>query len=215
MAKAQPRTTPADALDGGLPSGIAGYTMTPESGAGPTPLSRKEVLSGQRVNRHVISLWVKNVPGLLAQVANLFAARGYNIESLSVAETEESMFSRLTITVSAPETIVDALKKALSKFVNVIKVLDFTGKDHVERDLALVKVHTPAGSRQEIFAIVEVFEGKIVDIGLKDLMVELVGPEQKIDAFLELMRPFGIIEMARTGRLALARGPKMEGRDPH
>ncbi len=175
----------------------------PEVAAQPAP----------RLKRHVISTLVKNVPGLLAQVANLFAARGYNIESLTVGETETSNFSRMTITVRGEEATIDALKKGLSKFVNVIKVLDFTGIDHVERDLALVKITTPAGARQEILELVQVFEGKIVDIGLKDIMVEIVGPEQKIDAFLNIVRPFGIKEMARTGRLALARGSAMEGRE--
>ena len=166
-----------------------------------------------RLKRHVISALVKNVPGLLAQVANLFAARGYNIESLTVGETESHQFSRMTITVRGEDPTIDALKKGLSKFVNVIKVLDFTSVDHVERDLALVKITTPAGARQEILELVQVFEGKIVDIGLKDIMVEIVGPEQKIDAFLNIVRPFGIREMARTGRLALARGSAMEGRE--
>ena len=166
-----------------------------------------------KVKRHVISALVKNVPGLLAQVANLFAARGYNIESLTVGETEISNFSRMTITLRGEENIIQALKQGLRKFVNVVKVLDFTGIDHVERDLALVKITTPAGARQEILELVQVFEGKVVDIGLKDIMVELVGPEKKIDAFLNIVRPFGIKEMARTGRLAMARGSAMEGRE--
>jgi acetolactate synthase I/III small subunit len=163
--------------------------------------------------RHVISTLVKNVPGLLAQVANLFAARGYNIESLTVGETDTRNFSRMTITVYGDDTTIEALKRGLSKFVNVIKVLDFTGIDHVERDLALVKITTPAGARQEILELVQVFEGKVVDMTLKDLVVELVGPEQKVDAFLNIVRPYGIKEFARTGRLAMARGSAMEGKE--
>ncbi|HYF51703.1 MAG TPA: acetolactate synthase small subunit [Planctomycetota bacterium] len=166
-----------------------------------------------RTKRHVISALVKNAPGLLAQVANLFAARGYNIDSLTVGETENTRFSRMTITVRGDDAIIEALKRGLSKFVNVIKVLDFTGIDHVERDLALVKITTPAGARQEILELVQVFEAKVVDIGLKDLTVELVGPEQKIDAFLNVIRQYGIKEMARTGRLAMARGSAMEGHE--
>jgi acetolactate synthase I/III small subunit len=166
-----------------------------------------------RIKRHVISTLVKNVPGLLAQVANLFAARGYNIESLTVGETESQKFSRMTITVRGEDEIIEALKRGLTKFVNVIKVLDFTGIDHVERDLALVKINIPAGARQEILTLVQVFEGKVVDISLKDLMVEVVGPEQKIDTFLNIVRPYGIKEMARTGRLAMARGSVMEGHE--
>ena len=163
--------------------------------------------------RHVISALVKNAPGLLAQVANLFAARGFNIDSLTVGETEQAKFSRMTITVRGDDAVVEAMKKGLTKFVNVIKVLDFTGVDHVERDLALVKLNTPAGARQEILELVQVFEGKVVDIGLKDVMIEVVGPESKIDAFLLIVKPYGIKEMARTGRLAMARGSAMEGRE--
>ena len=183
----------------------------PESGTGPTPQTRQQVLAAQRRRRHVISVLVKNVPGLLARCANLFAARGYNIDSLTVGETEDEQYSRMTIVVRGEEIVIDALKKGLGKFVDVIKVLDFTGIEHVERDLALIKIRVSAGSRQELFQIVEVFEGRVVDIGLKDCTIELVGPERKIDAFLQLAMPYGIKEMARTGRVALARGPKMEG----
>jgi len=187
------------------------FTTTPESGEGELPKARLDVIRGQPPKRHVISVLVKNVPGLLAQVANLFAARGYNIESLTVAETENERDSRMTITVRGEDVIIQSLKKGLSKFINVIKVLDFSGIDHVERDLALVKISTPHGSRTEIFQLVEIFEGVVVDIGLKDIVVEIIGPEKKIDAFLNIMRTFGIKEMARTGRVAMARGPKMEG----
>lgn len=163
--------------------------------------------------RHVISVLVKNVPGLLAQVANLFAARGYNIESLAVGETEDERFSRMTVTVRGEAEIIAALKQGLKRFVNVIKVLDFTGVDHVERDLALVKVNIPAGARQEILELIQVFQGTVVDISLKDIMVVVVGPELKIDTFLNIVRPYGIKEMARTGRLAMARGSVMEGHE--
>ena len=166
-----------------------------------------------KAKRHVISALVKNAPGLLAQVANLFAARGYNIDSLTVGETEQAQFSRMTITLRGDEASVDAMKKGLSKFVNVIKVLDFTGIDHVERDLAMVKINIPSGARSEILEVIQVFEGKVVDIELKELMVQVTGPEAKIDAFLKIIKPYGIKEMARTGRLAMARGTAMEGRE--
>ena len=169
--------------------------------------------SPKRPRRHVISMLVKNVPGLLAQVANLFAARGYNIESLAVGETQDEHFSRMTITVRAEPDIIEALKQGLRRFVNVIKVLDFTSVDHIELDLALVKISTPAGARQEILELVQVFRGNVVDIGLKDVMISVVGPETKIDTFLHIVRPYGIKEMARTGRLAMARGSAMEGRE--
>jgi acetolactate synthase-1/3 small subunit len=167
----------------------------------------------RRTKRHVISMLVKNVPGLLAQVANLFAARGYNIESLTVGETEDVDYSRMTITVRGEPEIIEALKQGLRRFVNVIKVLDFTTIAHIERDLSLVKIHTPAGARQEILELVQIFQGTVVDIGLKDLTVSLVGPELKIDTFLNIIRPYGIKEMARTGCLAMARGSAMEGRE--
>jgi len=169
--------------------------------------------SPKRPRRHVISMLVKNVPGLLAQVANLFAARGYNIESLAVGETEDERFSRMTLTVRAEADIIEALKQGLRRFVNVIKVLDFTTVDHIELDLALVKISTPAGARQEILELVQVFRGNVVDIGLKDVMISVVGPETKIDTFLNIVRQYGIKEMARTGRLAMARGSAMEGRE--
>ncbi len=162
--------------------------------------------------RHVIAALVMNCPGLLAQVANLFAARAYNIESLTVGETESPRFSRMTITVRGEEATIEALKKGLTKFINVINVLDFTKIDHVERDLALVKINIPSGARQEILELVQVFKGAVLDMSLKDLLVEVVGPEQKIDTFLDIVRPYGIKEMARTGRVAMARGSAMEGR---
>jgi acetolactate synthase-1/3 small subunit len=183
---------------------------SPNPPSAPEPKADRE---GLRPRRHVISVLVKNVSGLLARCANLFAARGYNIDSLTVGETEDPRYSRMTIVVRGEETIIEALKKGLTKFIDVIKVLDFTGTEFVERDLALVKIHTPAGSRQEMFQIVEVFEGRVVDIGAKECTVEIAGPERKLDAFLQLMKPFGIKEMARTGRVAMARGPKMEGQE--
>ena len=174
--------------------------------APPAPVRKKP-------RRRVISMLVKNVPGLLAQVANLFAARGYNIESLTVGETEDEHFSRMTITVRGEPEIIEALKQGLRRFVNVIKVLDFTEVAHIERDLALVKITTPAGARQEILELVQIFQGVVVDIGLKDLTVSVVGPELKIDTFLNIVRPYGIKEMARTGCLAMARGSAMEGHE--
>ncbi len=178
-----------------------------------SPASSAKAAPASKSRRHVISTLVKNAPGLLSQVANLFAARGYNIDSLTVGETDNPKFSRMTIVVRGDDKIIEALKQGLRKFVNVIKVLDMTGVDHVERDLALVKVNIPSGARQEILELVQVFEGKVVDISLKDIMVEVVGPEQKLDAFLNIVRPYGIKEMARTGRLALARGSAMEGKE--
>src|ERR1035437_9919778 len=120
----------------------------PQTATAPAPSATKE-------KRHVISTIVKNVPGLLAQVANLFAARGYNIESLTVGETETERFSRMTICVRGDEPTIDALKKGLTKFINVVSVLDFTLIDHVERDLALVKITIPSGARQELLEVIQ------------------------------------------------------------
>ncbi|MCX7805581.1 MAG: acetolactate synthase small subunit [Planctomycetota bacterium] len=161
--------------------------------------------------RQIISVLVKNRPGLLAQVANLFSARGFNIDSLTVSETEDPRFSRMTITVRGDVALVEAIRKGLCRFVDVVNVLDFTGVERVERDLALVKIAASAGTRQEIFQLVEVFQGKVVDIGTRDCIVEIAGPAAKIDAFINIVRPYGIREVARTGRVAMARGPKMEG----
>ena len=162
-------------------------------------------------DRQIISVLVKNRPGLLAQVANLFSARGFNIDSLTVSETEDSRYSRMTIAVRGEPAVVEAIRKGLSRFVDVISVLDFTGVERVERDLALVKIGANSSNRHEIFQLVEVFQGKIVDIGAKDCIAEITGPAPKIDAFINVVRPYGIKEIARTGRVAIARGPKMEG----
>ena len=188
------------------PSGLVHDVSTLE---GPGTDSRPKT----RPRYHTIVAIVEDKPGVLMRIASLFARRGYNIESLTVGETESPKFSRMTITLRAEEKVIEALKQGLRKFVNVAKVLDFTGIDHVERDLALIKLNTPGGARQEILELVQVFEGKIVDIGLKDIMIELVGPESKIEAFLNVVRPYGIKEMVRTGRLAMARGTGMEGRE--
>lgn len=156
--------------------------------------------------RHVISALVENKPGVLAHIAGMFSARGYNIESLTVGETEEARFSRMTIVTSGEDAVVEQIRKQLERLVDVIKVVDFSGQDYVERDLMLVKVHAPAARRGEIFDLAEVFRSKVVDIGPKHVMLEVSGPEAKLEAFLTMLKPYGIKEMARTGRVALRRG---------
>lgn len=155
--------------------------------------------------KHVLSALVRNKAGVLAHVAGLFSARGFNIDSLSVGETESPELSRMTIVARGNDAVLEQIRKQLEKLVDVIKVIDFQSGDVVSRTLALVKVRTPSGSRSEIFDLVEAFGGKVVDITPRDLMVELVGPEKKITAFLTVLMPFGITEIARTGSVALAR----------
>jgi acetolactate synthase-1/3 small subunit len=156
--------------------------------------------------RHIISAIVENKPGVLAHVAGLFAGRGYNIDSLAVGETEDENRSRMTIVSRGDDAILEQIRKQLAKIIDVIKVTDFADVDCVERDLMMVKVAVRPEKRGEIFEVVEVFRGKVIDIGPKHLTIELSGPEKKIEAFVDLMKPYGIREVVRTGRIAIARG---------
>lgn len=160
------------------------------------------------MDRHIISVVVENKAGVLARIAGLFSSRGFNIDSLAVGETEEPMQSRVTLVTRGDEAVVEQIRKQLNRLIDVIKVHEFDGEDFVERDLLLLKVSAPAGKRGEIMQIADVFRGKIVDVGAKHLMVELSGPESKINAMIDLMRPYGIKEMVRSGRIALTRGGK-------
>jgi len=156
--------------------------------------------------RHVISAIVENKPGVLAHIAGLFAGRGFNIDSLAVGETEDPTRSRMTVVARGDDAVLEQVRKQLGKIIDVIKVVDFSGTETVERDLMLIKVAANADRRGEIFEVVEVFRGKVVDIGPKHLTLEVSGPEKKIEAFVDLMKPYGIKELVRTGRVALARG---------
>ena len=158
--------------------------------------------------RHVITALVQNEPGVLAHVASMFAARGFNIDSLVVGRTEEPAMSRMTIVVAGDEAILEQVRKQLGKLIDVVKLQDFSGVPHVERDLALVRIHAPAERRGAILELVDIFRGRVVDVGHTDLMIEISGAEDKIEAFLDLLRPYGVREMARTGRIALARSPR-------
>ena len=158
--------------------------------------------------RHVISALVENRAGVLAHIAGLFSSRGYNIESLAVGETEDPTLSRMTIVVRGEERILEQIRKQLEKIIDVVKVQDFSGLDYVERDLMLIKVGAPAEKRGEILEVVNVFRGKVVDIGAKHLTIEISGPEAKLDAFITLMNPYGVKELARSGRIAILRGVK-------
>ena len=160
--------------------------------------------------RHVLSTLVQNEPGVLAHVSGMFASRGYNITSLTVGETERHDMSRMTIVVDdqGDPGILEQIRKQLAKVINVVKIIDFSDADVVYRDMLLIKVAVPPDKRAEVLSLVEVFEGKIVDIGQRYVMVEITGPEAKVNKFIEMMRPFGIKETARTGAIALSRGWK-------
>ncbi|HDY68036.1 MAG: acetolactate synthase small subunit [Candidatus Scalindua sediminis] len=158
--------------------------------------------------KHVISVLVENKVGVLARITGLFSGRGFNIESLAVGETENMNISRMTIVVSGDDSILEQVRKQLGKVIDTIKVTDFTGTDYVERDLMLIKVSAVPGKRSEVVELVDVFRGKIIDVGQKDMVIEISGPEDRLEAMLDLLRPYGIKEVARTGRIAMNRGPK-------
>jgi acetolactate synthase-1/3 small subunit len=155
--------------------------------------------------RHVLSALVQNQPGVLAHVSGMFSSRGFNIDSLAVGETEDPHLSRITVVVMGDDRVLEQIRKQLEKIVTVVKVVDISREDFVERDLMLIKVDVPPGRRDEIRGLVQDFRGRIVDVGSEQMMVEISGPEKKIEAFIELVRPYGIRELARTGRIALVR----------
>ena len=156
--------------------------------------------------RHVLSALVQNVPGVLAHISGMLASRGYNIDSLAVGETEEPNLSRMTFVVVGDDKILEQVRKQLEKIVTVVRVIDVSSKDHVERDLMLMKVKAETGEkRSEIRELADIFRGRIVDVGADELMVEISGRENKIVAFIDRMRPYGITELARTGRIAMVR----------
>ena len=166
---------------------------------------------GQRLPRktldmkHVLSALVVNQPGVLAHISGMLASRAYNIDSLAVGATENPDFSRITFVVNGDEKTLDQVRKQLGKIITVVKVQDFSGNDFVERDLMLIKVSTENGRRGEIRELVDIFRGRIVDVGASHVMIEISGRENKIEAFIERMREFGILEMVRTGRIAMLR----------
>ncbi len=157
--------------------------------------------------RHVLSATVQNVPGVLAHISGMLASRGYNIDSLAVGETEDPNLSRMTFVVVGDERVLEQVRKQLEKIVTVVEVVDVSSTEHVERDLMLLKVAAPPGpKRSEIRELVEIFRGKIVDVAAEQVMIEISGNENKIEAFIDQMRPYGIAELVRTGRIAMIRG---------
>jgi acetolactate synthase-1/3 small subunit len=156
--------------------------------------------------KHTLSVLVENKPGVLTRVAGLFARRGFNIDSLVVAETENPDVSRMTITVDEQDQPIDQVTKKLHKLINVIKITDLDPSSSVEREMLLLKVLADAQSRSEIMQIVEIFRAKIVDVSSDVLLVEMTGTREKVSAFMELLQPFGVVELMRTGRIAMGRG---------
>ncbi|MBW2366695.1 MAG: acetolactate synthase small subunit [Deltaproteobacteria bacterium] len=159
-------------------------------------------------NRYVLSLLVDNEAGVLSRVVGLFSGRGYNIESLCVAETMEENVSRITLATQGDEAILEQIKKQLNKLINVIKVHTLTGSEYVERELALLKISAKAQHRAEILRVVDIFRCKVVDVGHDHYTIEVTGSKEKLDAILSLLKPMGIKEIAKTGVIALYREPK-------
>jgi acetolactate synthase-1/3 small subunit len=157
------------------------------------------------IHRHTISILVENKFGVLARVAGLISGRGFNIDSLNVAETHDASLSRITIVLKGDESALDLCTKQLAKLVNVVEIIDFKAEQPVARELILVKVRADSRTRPEILQIKDIFRAKIVNLTSNDLIIEVTGDEEKINAFLGLIEPFGVIELARTGRLALKR----------
>jgi acetolactate synthase-1/3 small subunit len=159
--------------------------------------------------RHTIAVLVKDHPGVLARVAGLFTRRGFNIESLAVGHTEENNISRMTIVVEGDERALEQITKQLNKLIDVIRVRDIFPLNSVERELALIKVNTNSlANRSEIIQMVDIFRAKIIDVNSQMMTIETTGTEDKVNALIELLKPFGLKEVVRTGKIALFRGSK-------
>lgn len=158
--------------------------------------------------RHIISILVEDKFGVLARVAGLFSGRGYNIESITVNVTERPGISLMTIVTNGDDKIIEQIVKQLRKLVNVLKVRDLTAFNHIERELVLIKVFVSQKNRADLYNIVSTFRANVVDLTPESMVIEITGSQDKISAFVELVRPYGIIELVRTGRLAISRGAK-------
>lgn len=160
------------------------------------------------MKKHTLSVTVENKPGVLTRVATLFRRRGYNIDSLTVGTTENPDVSRMTIVVEGDDRIIEQVTKQLYKLIDVIKIIDITEDKSVDRELVLVKVKADTNNRAEIVQIVDIFRARIVDIGRSSLIIEATGDTGKIDAIEDSLKPFGIIELVRTGKIAMVRGTR-------
>ena len=170
-------------------------------------LDELEAAVGLRTGRkHILSITVENKPGVLTRIAGLFARRGFNINTLAVGPTDDERISRMTLTLDGALHPIDQVTKQLHKLVNVLKIRDLEPRETLARELAMFKVSADGASRTEVMQICEIFRGKVVDVTKRSIVVELTGTCDKVDAFEQLVRPFGLIEMARTGEIAIARG---------
>jgi acetolactate synthase-1/3 small subunit len=158
------------------------------------------------MGRHVLSILVENHPGVLARISGLFSRRGYNIDSLSVGETEDPSLSRITVAVMGDGDIIEQIRKQVEKLVDVLEVIELRPNESVYRELTLIKVRAGARERPEIVGIVEIFRANIIDVANDSMTVEMTGDQDKIDAFVELMTPYGVAEIVRTGLTAIQRG---------
>ena len=171
----------------------------------PAQSSRAAADGAEKGKRHTISILVENKFGAFNRIAGMFAAKGYNIDSLSVGPTEDEGVSRMTIVTRGDDQIIEQITKQLNKLIDIIKVVDLTFESFVERELVLVKVGTTTETRPEIMQIAEIFRAKVVDISPRTLTLEATGSQQKVDAIIKMLKPFAIKEIARTGRVALKR----------
>jgi acetolactate synthase-1/3 small subunit len=170
-------------------------------------LDQLEAVSGMRTGRkHILSILVENKPGVLTRIAGLFARRGFNIDTLAVGPTDDERISRITLTLDGAVHPIDQVTKQLNKLVNVLKIRDLEPGETLARELALFKISTDGASRAEVMQICEIFRAKVVDVSKRSVVVEVTGTYDKVDAFERLVRPFGLIEMARTGEIAISRG---------
>ncbi|MCK4278568.1 MAG: acetolactate synthase small subunit [Desulfurellaceae bacterium] len=155
---------------------------------------------------YIVSLLVENKAGVLSRIVNLFSGRGYNIEMLNVAPTMDPLLSRMTIVTSGDERVLEQINKQLNKVIDVVKVVEYRGRPYVEREMALVKMHTDANTRAEILRIVDIFRANVVSVARDSYTIEVIGDSGKISAILNLLEPLGIKELARTGKVAMTRG---------
>lgn len=170
-------------------------------------LDELEAAGNLRTGRkHILSILVENKPGVLTRVAGLFARRAFNIDTLAVGPTDDDSISRITLTLDGAVHPIDQVTKQLHKLVNVLKIRDLEPEETLARELALFKLAADGAARAEVLQLCEIFGGRVVDVAKRSLVVELTGSDEKIEAFEALVRPFGLIEMARTGEIAIARG---------
>ncbi len=170
-------------------------------------LDELEAVAGQRTGRkHILSILVENKPGVLTRIAGLFARRGFNIDTLAVGPTDDDTVSRITLTLDGAVHPIDQVTKQLHKLVNVLKIRDLEPEETLARELALFKISADGATRTEVMQVCEIFRAKIVDVTKRSVIVEVTGTYDKVEAFERLVRPFGLVEMARTGEIAISRG---------